>query len=100
MLRKTKSNKRLGHDRGLSICSLIREAESTILAWNFRCVVDENIQGASCDLSNLFRGMLSWDSKPATRGVLSSRTVSVSGLSKSPDTMYTFLLSSASCFRS
>ena len=39
----------------LSICSLIRQAESTILAWDFGSIVDENVQGAAGDLRYLFR---------------------------------------------
>ena len=101
MLKKVKSDKSTGYGREpLRICSLVRQAKRAILAWYFGTIVDEDIQGAPGDLCNFFRCKLSQDLETTAQSSFKSRTFSVSGLSKSPDTMDTFLLDSASCFRS
>ena len=101
MLKNVKSNEYTAYGREpLRICSLVRQDKRAILAWYFGTIVDENIQGAPGDLRNFFRCKLSQDSETTAQSAFESHTFNVSGLSKSPGTMYTFLLDSANCFRS
>ena len=101
MLKNVKSNEYTGYGREpLRICSLVRQDKCAILAWYFGTIVDENIQGAPSDLCNFPRCKLSRGLKNAAQSAFESHTFNVSGLSKSPGTMYTFLLDSANCFRS